>query len=422
MTTRIQIRLSDTVAKPFLAVHRDVKAHGHTYYICGGGRGSTKSSYISQEILLLLMQHRDCNAVILRKVANTLRNSVYRQMEWALDTLHLNAFWKKTVNPMEFVRRSTGQKILFLGVDDKSKLKSLKMPHGYVGIVWFEELDQFSGPEEIRSVNQSLLRGGPVFWCFGSYNPPQSANNWVNEEMLLDQPDRLVHHSDYRSVPADWLGAQFLEDADRLRQRNERAYRHEYLGEVTGTGGTVFENVQERALTDEEIAHFDRRRYGLDFGFAVDPLAFVCMHYDRKREILYIFDEIYEPKLTNSRAAAMIRGKMTESGYVRADSAEPKSIRELAELGVRIYGARKGPDSVDYGIRWLQSLDEIVIDKRRCPNTYREFVGYEYERNREGQFISAYPDKDNHAIDAVRYGCEDLMPAKAGIRAGRLDY
>lgn len=422
MTTRIQIKLSDTMAKPFLAVHRDVKAHGHTYYICGGGRGSTKSSYISQEILLLLMQHPECNAVILRKVANTLRNSVYRQMEWALDTLHLGEYWKKTVNPMEFIRRSTGQKILFLGVDDKSKLKSLKMPHGYVGVVWYEELDQFSGMEEIRSVNQSLLRGGPVFWCFGSYNPPQSANNWVNEEMLLDQPDRLVHHSDYRSVPADWLGAQFLEDADRLRRRNERAYRHEYLGEVTGTGGTVFENVRERAITAAEIESFDRLHYGLDFGFAVDPLAFVCMHYDRKRETLYIFDEIYQQKLTNARAAAMIRGKMTESGYVRADSAEPKSIRELAELGVRIYGARKGPDSVDYGIRWLQSLDEIVIDKRRCPNTYREFVGYEYERNREGQFISAYPDKNNHAIDAVRYGCEDLMPVRPGIRAGRLEY
>lgn len=422
MTTQVRIQLSKTMAKPFWPIHQDVKRHGHTYYICGGGRGSTKSSYISQEILLLLMQHPECNAVILRKVANTLRNSVYRQMEWALDTLHLGEYWKKTVNPMEFIRRSTGQKILFLGVDDKSKLKSLKMPHGYVGVVWYEELDQFSGMEEIRSVNQSLLRGGPVFWCFGSYNPPQSANNWVNEEMLLDQPDRLVHHSDYRSVPADWLGAQFLEDADRLRRRNERAYRHEYLGEVTGTGGTVFENVRERAITAAEIESFDRLHYGLDFGFAVDPLAFVCMHYDRKRETLYIFDEIYQQKLTNARAAAMIRGKMTESGYVRADSAEPKSIRELAELGVRIYGARKGPDSVDYGIRWLQSLDEIVIDKRRCPNTYREFVGYEYERNRDGQFISAYPDKDNHAIDAVRYGCEDLMPAKAGIRAGRLDY
>lgn len=422
MTSPVKIALSKTIAKPFWAVHQDVKRHGHTYYVCGGGRGSTKSSYISQEILLLLMQHPECNAVILRKVANTLRNSVYRQMEWALDTLHLGSGWKKTLNPMEFVRTATGQKILFLGVDDKSKLKSLKMPHGYVGVVWYEELDQFSGMEEIRSVNQSLLRGGPVFWCFGSYNPPQSANNWVNEEMLLEQPDRLFHHSDYRGVPADWLGAQFLEDADRLRRRNERAYRHEYLGEVTGTGGTVFENVRERAITAAEIESFDRLHYGLDFGFAVDPLAFVCMHYDRKRETLYIFDEIYQQKLTNARAAAMIRGKMTESGYVRADSAEPKSIRELAELGVRIYGARKGPDSVDYGIRWLQSLDEIVIDKRRCPNTYREFVGYEYERNREGQFISAYPDKNNHAIDAVRYGCEDLMPVRPGIRAGRLDY
>lgn len=307
MTTQVQIRLSKTIAKPFFQVHADVKKHRHTYYVCGGGRGSTKSSYISQEILLLMMQHPDCNAVVLRKVANTLRNSVYRQMEWALDTLHLGDYWKKTVNPMEFVRRSTGQKILFLGVDDKSKLKSLKMPHGYVGIVWYEELDQFSGMEEIRSVNQSLLRGGPVFWCFGSYNPPQSANNWVNEEMLIDQPDRLVHHSDYRGVPADWLGAQFLEDADRLRQRNERAYRHEYLGEVTGTGGSVFENVREKSITDEEIANFDRCRYGLDFGFAVDPLAFVCMHYDSKRETLYIFDEIYQQKLTNARAADLIR-------------------------------------------------------------------------------------------------------------------
>lgn len=414
----MRIALSKTIAKPFWSVHQDVKRHGHTYYVCGGGRGSTKSSYISQEILLLMMEHRDCNAVILRKVGNTLRNSVYRQMEWALDTLHLGSGWKKTLNPMEFVRTVTEQKILFLGVDDKSKLKSLKMPHGYVGIVWYEELDQFSGMEEIRSVNQSLLRGGPVFWCFASYNPPQSSNNWVNEEMLLEQPDRLFHHSDYRSVPADWLGAQFLDDADRLRQRNERAYRHEYLGEVTGTGGSVFENVKDRSMTDEEIAHFDRRRYGLDFGFAVDPLAFLCMHYDAKREALYIFDEIYQPKLTNTRAAETIRKKITQSAVIWADSAEPKSIAEMRDSGLRMYGAKKGPDSVDYGIRWLQSLDAIYIDKRRCPNAFREFVGYEYERNRDGQFVSAYPDKDNHAIDACRYAMQEDM-RRGGVKIMR---
>lgn len=407
MTT--QIRLTETIAKPFWAVHQDVKRHGHTYYICGGGRGSAKSSYISQEILLLMLTHKDCSAVVLRKVGNTLRNSVYRQMEWALDILHLNGGWKKTLNPMEFVRAATGQKILFLGVDDKAKLKSLKVPHGYVGIVWYEELDQFAGMEEIRSVNQSLLRGGPAFWCFGSYNPPQSANNWVNEEMLLDRPDRLVHHSDYRSVPADWLGAQFLEDADILRQKNERAYRHEYLGEATGTGGAVFENVKDREITQGEIESFDRRRYGLDFGFAVDPLAFVCMHYDNRHNRLCIFDEIYQQKLTNSRAAEMIMPRVTQSAVIWADAAEPKSIAELRDYGLKVYGAKKGPDSVDYGIRWLQSLDEIVIDKRRCPNTFREFVSYEYVRNKDGQFISAYPDANNHTIDACRYAMREDM-------------
>ena len=415
----IQIKLSDKMAPSFFSVHQDVKQHSHTHYVLAGGRGSTKSSYVSLEILLLLMQNPECHAVILRKVANTLRNSVYTQMEWALDSLHISDKWKMTVSPMEMVRKATGQKILFFGVDDKAKIKSIKLPFGYVGVVWYEELDQFAGMEEIRNLNQSLMRGGSKFWCFSSYNPPKSANNWVNEEMLLDEQDRLVHRSDYLSVNPDWLGPQFIYEADKLKAKNETAYRHEYLGEITGTGGAVFENVVEKQITDEEIRQFDRRRYGLDFGFAVDPLAFVSMHYDTKREILYIFDEIYQPKLTNRQAAVKIKKKITETALIRADSAEPKSIKELNELGLRAIAAKKGPDSVEFGIRWLQGLSTIVIDKKRCPNTYKEFVTYEYETTRDGQYISAYPDKNNHAIDAVRYGCEDLMPARFKVKAVR---
>lgn len=415
----IQIKLSDKMAPSFFSVHQDVKRHDHAHYVLAGGRGSTKSSYVSLEIPLLLMQNPECHAVILRKVANTLRNSVYTQMEWALDALHISDKWKMTVSPMEMVRKATGQKILFFGVDDKAKIKSIKLPFGYVGVVWYEELDQFAGMEEIRNLNQSLMRGGSKFWCFSSYNPPKSANNWVNEEMLLDEQDRLVHRSDYLSVNPDWLGPQFIHEADKLKAKNETAYRHEYLGEITGTGGAVFENVTERRITDEEIQQFDRRRYGLDFGFAVDPLAFVSMHYDAKREILYIFDEIYQPKLTNRHAAAKIKKKITETALIRADSAEPKSIKELNELGLRVMAAKKGPDSVEFGIRWLQGLSAIVIDKKRCPNAYKEFVTYEYETTRDGQYISAYPDKNNHAIDAVRYGCEDLMPARFKVKAVR---
>ena len=415
----IQIKLSNQIAPPFFSVHKDVKKNRHTHYVLAGGRGSTKSSYISLEILLLLMHNPECHAVIMRKVGNTLRNSVYSQIEWALDTLHISDKWKMTISPMEITRKATGQKILFFGVDDKAKIKSIKLPFGYVGIVWYEELDQFSGMEEIRNLNQSLMRGGSKFWCFASYNPPKSAQNWVNEEMMVDEPDRLIHVSSYLDVNPDWLGPQFIYEAEKLKRKNETAYRHEYLGEITGTGGAVFENVKEIAMTEADIGQFDKRYYGLDFGFAVDPLSFVAMYYDKKRENLYIFDEIYRPKLTNRQAAGKIRGKTTDAAIIRADSAEPKSIRELNELGLKVVAAKKGPDSVDFGIKWLQGLNNIYIDKKRCPNAYREFVTYEYERTRDGQYISAYPDKNNHAIDAARYGLETVMPARFKVKAVR---
>lgn len=415
----IQIKLSNQIAPPFFSVHQDVKKNNHTHYVLAGGRGSTKSSYISLEILLLLMQNPECHAVIMRKVGNTLRNSVYSQMEWALDTLHISDKWKMTISPMEITRKATGQKILFFGVDDKAKIKSIKLPFGYVGVVWYEELDQFSGMEEIRNLNQSLMRGGSKFWCFSSYNPPKSAQNWVNEEMMTDEPDRLIHISNYLDVNPDWLGEQFIYEAEKLKRKNETAYRHEYLGEITGTGGAVFENVKEMAMTEADIGQFDKRYYGLDFGFAVDPLSFVSMYYDSKREDLYIFDEIYQPKLTNRQAAGKIKEKITDTALIRADSAEPKSIRELNELGIKVIPAKKGPDSVDFGIKWLQGLSNIYIDKNRCPNAYREFVTYEYEQTRDGQYISSYPDKNNHAIDAARYGLESVMPARFKVKAVR---
>lgn len=407
------VKLSNIIAPHFWELHRDIKQHGHTYYWLEGGRGSTKSSDISIEIPPLMIKNPECHAVVLRKVGNTIKNSVYPQMQWGIDALGLTDKFHFKTSPHEITYKKTGQKILFFGVDDPQKIKSIKLPFGYVGICWIEELDQFTGMEEIRNLNQSLLRGGPVFWEFCSFNPPKSQNNWVNEEKLFDDPDRLVHHSTYLGVPREWLGDRFFEDAEKLKIKNEMAYRHEYLGEVTGTGGAVFENVEDMAMSNELVGNFDRLYYGLDFGFAVDPLAYVAMYYDAKREDLYIFDEIYQQKLTNSQAAGRI-AQRTGDRLIIADSAEPKSIKEMKDYGLHITGARKGPDSVEHGIKWLQDRAHIYIDKRRCPNTFREFISYEYERNREGQFISAYPDKNNHAIDAVRYGMGPAMP-RAGI-------
>lgn len=415
-----KVRLSNIIAPHFWGLHRDIKRHGHTYYWLEGGRGSTKSSDISVEIPQLLIMNPECHAVVLRKIGNTIKNSVYPQMQWGIDALGLTSKFRFKTSPHEITYKKTGQKILFFGVDDPQKIKSIKLPFGYVGIVWCEELDQFSGMEEIRNLNQSLLRGGPRFWEFCSFNPPKSQNNWVNEEKLFDDPDRLVHHSTYLGVPKEWLGDRFFEDAEKLRARNETAYRHEYLGEVTGTGGAVFENVEDMMMSDELVRTFDRRYYGLDFGFAVDPLAFVAMYYDAKHEDLYIFDEIYQQKMTNGQAAELITTR-SNHGRILADSAEPKSIAEMAALGLRISGARKGPDSIDYGMKWLQGRNRIYIDKRRCPNTYKEFITYEYEHNKDGQFVSAYPDANNHSIDAVRYGLSEVM-SHDKIVARRVNY
>ncbi len=402
------VRLSSLIAPSFYGLHRDVKQHKHTHYWLKGGRGSTKSSFISIELILGIMKHKGLDAVVYRKVGNTMRRSVFEQLKWAIRALGVQDSWTATISPMALTY-VTGQQILFSGLDEADKGKSIKSANDYFGYVWFEELAEFAGMGEIRTTLQSVLRGGDKYWVFYSYNPPKSQDAWVNQETLTDNPDRIIHTSSYLQVPKEWLGEQFLLEAERMKETNPTAYAHEYMGEVTGTGGAVFENVAELPMTDAAVSQFDHRFFGLDFGFSVDPLAFVAMHYDAKHEDLYIFDELYQQKLTNGRAASMIR-KMYPTARIIADSAEPKSIAEMRDYGVNVSGVRKGPDSVDFGIRWLQNRGHIYIDKARCPNTYKEFVCYEYDRNRDGQFVNAYPDKNNHAIDAVRYGMQPAMP------------
>ena len=380
----------------------------YTHYWEPGGRGSTKSSFFSVEVVLLIVRNPKCNAVVMRKVGATLRDSVYAQIQWAIGALGLDDLFVQKKSPLRMVYKSTGQEIVFLGVDKKEKIKSIKPSVGYFGVVWYEEVDQFMGMEEIRNINQSLLRGGDRYWCFYSYNPPKSRDNWVNQEVLLDEPGRHVHHTNYLGVPRDWLGDLFFLEAEKLKNKNEMAYRHEYLGEVTGTGGDVFDNVKDMRMSDAKIQLFDRLHYGCDFGFAVDPLAFAAMHYDKKHEDLYIFDEIYKYSYDTRPAAEEIKSKAGR-GLVIGDSAEPRTIKSFKNYGVNMIGAKKGPDSVAHGIKWLQERRNIYIDKERCPNTYKEFVKYKYARNKDGSFISCYPDVNNHAIDAVRYGCSGIM-------------
>lgn len=397
--------LSKIVSPAFSVSHRKVKSGEINELIEKGGRGSAKSSYISVELVFQLLHHPDCHAVVLRRVGNTLRTSVYAQVCWAIAELGLIDKFRCTTSPMECTYKKTGQKILFFGLDDPGKLKSIKLPFGYIGFAWFEELDQFAGPEQVRNVEQSVFRGGPYSFCFKSFNPPITRDNWANKYALEEKDGLYVHHSTYLTTPEKWLGPRFLADADHLKAADERAYRHEYLGEAVGTGGNVFDKLELREITDEEIASFDRIYQGVDWGWFPDPFAFIRLHYDRNRETIYLLDEIYKNKLPNDAAAAEIKEKGYTDAYITCDNAEPKSIFDFRDFGLPAKEAIKGPGSVDYGMKWLQKRT-IVIDRRRTPNAYNEFVNYEYERDKDGEIISGYPDADNHLIDGTRYALE----------------
>lgn len=366
-----------------------------------------KSSTVSIIVPLLLVGNPGTHALVLRKVANTIRDSVYAQYIWAIGELGMAAYWEAKVSPMELIYKPTGQKIMFRGADDPMKIKSIKVPFGYIAVTHFEEKDQFAGRAEIRNILQSTMRGGSVFWNFESYNPPISRDNWANKDSLEERADRLCHKSTYLQAPPEWLGEQFLAEAEHLKETDERAYQHEYLGIPVGTGGNVFENLELREITDEEMSHFDQIYQGVDYGWFPDPFAFIRLHYDRARETIYLMDEIYQNKLTNEASGNIIIQRGYKDAYITCDSAEPKSVADYRAMGLPAKAAVKGPGSVDYGMKWLQRR-KIVIDRKRTPNAYNEFVNYEYDRNKDGDIISGYPDANNHLIDATRYALEPV--------------
>lgn len=417
MMSQMKIELSKLISPSFYDLHHDLKNDRYTHYWLKGGRGSTKSSFTAIELILGMLKDKNANAMVLRKVGLTLKESVYEQLLWAIEVLGVGQYWDAKISPLELTYIPTGQKILFRGADKPKKIKSTKLRRGYFKYIWYEEADEFSGMEEIRMINQSLVRGGETFNVFYTYNPPDSIRSWVNQEVLIERPDRKVHHSTYLSVPREWLGEHFLIEAEVLKKTNERAYRHEYLGEVTGTGGEVFRNITSRRITDEEISTFDRIKRGIDWGYAVDPFVFIKCHYDKTRRRVYIYDEIYKVGMSNRSAAKAILERDGVGNLIIADSAEPKSIAEVNTYGLRVRGAKKGPDSVEYGMKFLQDLEEIIIDGERCPNALREFTSYELDRDKEGNFKATFPDRDNHTIDAVRYALEDdMIYARSRVR------
>ena len=408
------------IGKAFVDLYRDIEERKHYEYWLEGGRGSIKSSFWSEIVAEILENNENMCALLIRKVGNTLKDSVFSQMQWGIDKLaetypEVGKHWKATKSPLEIKNENTGQIIYFRGADDPVKIKSIKPPKGkYIGIVVYEEFDQMNGMNEVGTIDRSVIRGGEDFIMLRIYNTPTSSQHFVNKEKRILKADRLVHRSSYLDVPREWLGSKFFDEAEYMKSVNERQWRNVYLGEETGTGGNVFENVELREITDNEIETFDYIYMGLDFGWFPDPLAWTKMCYNPAQRILYIFDEFVVNKMSNADVWEYLTEEkgVTNNDMIIADSAENKSIGDFKSYGALMYGAEKGAGSVDYSMKWLASLTKIVIDPERCPTSAEEFSTYEYMQDKDGNYISGYVDADNHCIDSVRYALNKIWKKK----------
>lgn len=314
---------------------------------------------------------------------------------------------------MKIVYKARGNGFIFRGADNPGSFKSITSSDFPISKIWFEEVDQFKVEEDIQIIIDSILReklpNGMRYQFFYSYNPPKRKQHWLNKkyETQFIPDNTYVHHSYYYHNP--YLSEQTLEEIENTKETNKKKFEWMYLGKPIGGGVVPFDNLVFRTITDEELKSFDNIRQGIDWGYAVDPFAFGRWHYDKTRNKIYAIGEVYGVQMSNKEAANKIIANGWNDFPITADSAEPKSIAEMKDYGLRVTGAIKGAGSVEYGEKWLNDLDEIVIDPNRTPNIAREFENIDYQVDKDGNVKSKLEDKDNHSIDLTRYAFERDM-------------
>ena len=421
----MKINAAELFAPVYNRAFKSIMNHTHERWTFDGGRASCKSSFISICIVILIVLFPSYNAVIVRRFSKSMRYSVFEQIVWAINKLHIKRSKGKGAGfkiprsrtaalPITYIRKNgKEQQILFVGLDDPEKSKSMKISTGYIAILWVEEKTEVD-PADLQNLKISALRGGDVFYMFESYNPPSATRHWCNAEARQDDPRRMLIHTTYLDIPPEWLGDMILHDIEQTKKNNKRAYENIYLGLATGTGRTIFENVKLEEITDETIDAWDETWQGIDWGYFPDPYAYGSMHYDPTTQTLYIWDELYLYKHGNWEAFEATRVHMEAHGMSiyddrqTADSAEPKSVADFHKWGGDTRGAIKGKGSRDAGFKWLQGLRAIVIDPKRAPHAADEFTLYEHEIDRRtGEILEGYPEgQPDHFIALTRYATE----------------
>lgn len=381
------------------------------YRVCKGSRASKKSKTTALWYITNMMDYPGSNTLVIRKVYRTLKDSCFTELKWAINRLKVNRWWKITENPLEMEYLPTGQKIYFRGLDDPMKVTSITVEHGSLCWMWIEEAYEILREEDFNMLDESI-RGeveGNLFKQITLIFNPWNERHWLKARFFdVDDPDVLAITTDYRCN--EWLDAADKQVFETMKKRNPRRYRVAGLGDWGIVEGLVYENWTEQAFSLDEIRQIKGivTAFGLDFGYTNDPSALFCGMLDAAGKRLFVFDEMYRKGLSNEA----LYKEITSMGYgkerIIADSAEPKSIDRLRELGMqRVAKARKGKDSINNGIDFLQ--DYQIIVHPRCVNFLTEISNYTWDEDKFGRKINRPAAGFDHLMDAMRYGCEDFM-------------
>lgn len=384
------------------------------YRVCKGSRASKKSKTTALNFIVRMMKHPQSNTLVIRKVFRTLKDSCFTELKWAIHRLGVSALWEMKESPLEMTYKPTGQKIYFRGLDDPMKVTSITVERGYLCWCWIEEAYEITKESDFDMIDESIRGAIPpetgLFKQITLTFNPWNEKHWMKKRFFDSPPsdDILAITTNYQCN--EWLDQNDLRVFETMKQNNPRRYRVAGLGEWGIVDGLIYENWEEQTFSVEEISKQPGvvSAFGLDFGYTNDPTALFCGLVDPRAMELYVFDELYEKALTNQRIAE----KITAMGYgkerIKADSAEPKSIDELREFGLcHIQSARKGKDSINNGIQYIQNY-KIIIHPR-CVNFLMEISNYTWDEDRFGNKINRPIDQFNHLMDAMRYALEDLL-------------
>jgi phage terminase large subunit len=364
----------------------------HRYIINQGGSSSSKTFSILQ-LLTIIAQSRKITIDIASESMPHLKRGVIRDMSVILDQFGLN-FDLLFNRSDSFLKFPNNSRINFIALDNPGKARGSRRD-----ILFINEANLI--PYE--TALQLFIRTHETI--FIDYNPTNAF--WVHNDIIPNNPDNHL------LIKSTYLDNQYISQAevDELESRrgDNNFWRVYGLGELGVAEGLVFENIVSRTITDEELKRFDIIYQGIDWGY-IHPFVFIKCCYDNENKILYIFDEIYQSRLSLANSMNLVKEKLSPYSEIIADSANPQSIGDFWDNGFNIFPAHKPPGSRDFGYRWLQSLKEIVIDPVRCKNTLQEFLTMEYLKDKDGKYINDYPKINDDGIDAVRYALERAMP------------